>query len=206
MIDIIREIEAIRRDVRREGDGDSETVTVVLRRTYPSDAVDVWDAITTAERIERWFAPITGDLVEGGNFQIEGNASGQILKCDRPHLLRMTYGDETSIVELRLVPTDDDATTLEVEHTVPIGMAQSGAGALWVGPGWDGGLLALGLHLRGEDPDDPVAAESSIERQHFSARSAHAWADAVTASGTATADEVVAGLKVALQQFAPDIS
>jgi len=204
MIDIIREIEAIRREVRREGDGDSETVTVVLRRTYPSDANDVWDAITTPERIQRWFAPVTGDLVEGGNFQIEGNASGQILKCDRPHVLRMTYGDPTSIVELRLVP-DSDATTLEVEHTVPIGMARSGAGALWVGPGWDGGLLALGLYLRGKGPDDPVAAENSPERQRFSARSAHAWAETITASGTATADEVAEGLEVSLKQFAPDV-
>lgn len=200
MIDILQEIEAIRRGVRR----DEESVTVVIQRTYPTDADDVWDAVTTPERVARWFAPLSGDLREGGSFQVEGNAGGQILKCDRPHLLRMTYGDASSIVELRLRP-DGESTTLEVEHTVPIAMARSGAGALWVGPGWDGGFLALGMYLRGEAPEDPVAADGSLERQQFSAKSAHAWAETVTASGTATDDEVAAGLEMALKQFAPEV-
>jgi len=200
MIDIMKEIDAIRRGVRR----DEKNVTVTIDRTYPTGAEDVWDAITTPERVARWFAPLSGDLREGGEFQVEGNASGQILKCDRPHLLRMTYGGPTSIVELRLVP-DGESTTLEIEHTVPLAMAQSGAGALWVGPGWDGGFLMLALYLRGEAPDDPVAAEGTLERQQFNAKSARAWADAVTASGTATDEEIAAGLQVALQQFAPEV-
>ena len=200
MIDIMQEIDAIRRGVRR----DDESVTVTIDRTYATGAEDVWDAITKPERVARWFAPLSGDLREGGEFQVEGNASGQILKCDRPHLLRMTYGGPTSIVELRLVP-QGESTKLEVEHTVPLAIAQSGAGALWVGPGWDGGFLVLGQYLRGEAPEDPVAAEGTLERQRFNAKSAQAWAQAVTASGTATAEEVAGGLQVALQQFAPEV-
>ena len=200
MIDILQEIDAIRRSVRR----DDENVTVVIDRTYPTSAEDLWDAITTPERVARWFAPLSGDLREGGEFQVEGNAGGQILKCDKPNLLRMTYGGPTSIVELRLVP-DGDSTVLEVEHTVPLAMAQSGAGALWVGPGWDGGFLMLAQYLRGEAPEDPVAAEGTLERQHFNAASARAWAEAVKASGTATEEEVQGGLQVALQQFAPEV-
>jgi uncharacterized protein YndB with AHSA1/START domain len=200
MIDIIKEIDAIRRGVRR----DDESVTVTIDRSYPTSVEDVWDAITTPERVARWFAPLSGDLREGGEFQVEGNASGQILKCDRPHLLRMTYGGPTSIVELRLVP-DGESTTLAVEHTVPLAIAQSGAGALWVGPGWDGGFLMLGLYLRGRAPEDPVAAEGTLERQHFNAGSARAWAVAVGSSGTASPDEIAGGLEVALQQFAPEV-
>lgn len=200
MIDILQEIDAIRRGVRR----DEESVTVTIDRTYPTDPEDVWDAITTPERIARWFAPISGDLREGGEFQVEGNAGGQILKCDKPHLLRMTYGGPTSIVEVRLVPSGD-STTLEIEHSVPLEIARNGAGALWVGPGWDGGFLMLGLYLRGEAPEDPVAAEGTLERQHFNAASARAWAEAVKSSGTATDEETEGGLQIALQQFAPEV-
>lgn len=206
MFDIMAEIDAIRRSVRREGTGDDETVTVVVSRTYPTGAEDVWDAIASPDRIRRWFAPVTGDLKEGGNFQIEGNASGQILKCDKPHLLRTTFGDVTSILEVRLVPAADDTeTTLEVEHTVPIAMAQSGAGALWVGPGWDGALLGLGLHVAGNSPEDPAEAAASPEVQRFSAASAQAWADNVRESGTATEEEVAGALAVALGQYSPDV-
>jgi uncharacterized protein YndB with AHSA1/START domain len=198
MIDIMREIDAIRRSVRR----DEESVSVAIDRTYPTSVEDVWEAITTPERIARWFAPISGDLREGGEFQVEGNANGQILKCDKPNLLRMTYGAPNSIVEIRLVP-DGDSTTLEVEHTVPLEIARNGSGAMWVGPGWDGGFLALGQYLRGEAPEDPVAAEGSVERQQFNAKSVHAWAEAARLSGTATEEEIAAGIQVTLQQFAP---
>ena len=94
--------------------------------------------------------PISGDLRKGGSFQLEGNAGGDILECERPRRFRVTFGGEASFFEIRLSPTGDGATTLELEHTVPIEMAQSGAGALWVGPGWDGGLLGLALFLAGE--------------------------------------------------------
>ena len=200
MIDIMKEIDAIRRSVRR----DDENVTVTIDRTYPATAEDVWDAITTPERVARWFAPLSGDLREGGEFQVEGNAGGQILKCDKPHLLRMTYGGPASIVEVRLVP-EGDSTTLEVEHTVPITIARNGAGAMWVGPGWDGGFLMLGQYLRGEAPEDPVAAEGTLERQEFNAKSVEAWAGVARACGTATDEEVEASRQVVLQQFAPDV-
>jgi hypothetical protein len=117
----------------------------------------------------------------------------------------MTYGDVTSIVEVRLVPGGEAETTLEVEHTVPIFMAQSGAGALWVGPGWDLGLLGLARYLAGNAPDDLAEAANSLETQQFSAASANSWADSVRASGTATEEQVAGGLAVALGQFAPDV-
>jgi hypothetical protein len=93
---------------------------------------------------------------------------------------------------------------LELEHTVPIEMAQSGAGALYVGPGWDGALMGLGLFLDGEAVADPVAAANSPEVQEFSKQSVHAWAGAVKDSGTATADQLAAATEVSLAQFAPD--
>ena len=49
----------------------------------------------------------TGDLRVGGMFSFEGNASGEILRCEPPRLLTITwvYGEPTGDeVELRLSP------------------------------------------------------------------------------------------------------
>jgi uncharacterized protein YndB with AHSA1/START domain len=139
MIDIVSQLNAIYRQVEQQlpADGSGERVSVLLRRDYSAPIDDVWEAVTEPNRVKRWFMPISGDLRVGGSFQLEGNASGEILACEPPHLLRVTFGGPTSIVEVRLSAKGDSDTALEMEHTVPIEMAQSGAGALYVGPGWD---------------------------------------------------------------------
>jgi len=204
MIDIPNQLAAIYREV---GDRDGgEAVGVLLRRSYDAAIEDVWDAVTDPDRIRRWFLPLSGDLRVGGNFQLEGNAGGEILTCEPPRLLRVTFGGPTSVVELRLSASGDEETVLELEHTVPMEIAQSGAGALYVGPGWDGALMGLDLFLHGEVVDDPVAAASSPETQEFSKQSVHAWTAAVESSGTAGADEIAAASEASLAHFAPDLN
>lgn len=206
MIDIASQLNAIHRQVEQQPatDGAGERVSVLLRRSYDTPIQDVWDAVTQPDRIKRWLMPISGELRVGGTFQLEGNAGGQILTCEPPRLLRATFGDPNSIVELRLTPQGDSDTTLELEHTVPIELAQSGAGALYVGPGWDGALMGLGLYLRGEAIGDPVAAANSPEAREFSKQAVHAWTAVVKDSGTATAGQLAAATEVSLAQFAPD--
>jgi uncharacterized protein YndB with AHSA1/START domain len=206
MIDIASQLNAIYRKVEQlpPADGSGERVRVLLRRGYDAPIGDVWDAVTQPDRIKRWFMPISGELRVGGSFQLEGNAGGEILTCEPPRLLRVTFGGSTSIVEVRLTAQGDSNTVLELEHTVPIEMAQSGAGALYVGPGWDGALMGLDLFLRGEVVGDPVAAANSPEAQEFSKRSVHAWAAVVKDSGTATAEQLAPATEVSLAQFAPD--
>jgi uncharacterized protein YndB with AHSA1/START domain len=206
VIDITNQLNAIDRNVEQlpAADGAGELVCVRMRRSYDTPIQDVWEAVTQPDRIRRWLLPISGDLRVGGRFQLEGNAGGQILTCEPPRLLRTTFGDPNSIVELRLTPQGDGDTVLELEHTVPIELAQSSAGALYVGPGWDGALMGLGRFLRGEDIGDPVAAANSPEAQEFSRHSVHAWAAAVKDSGTATPEQLAAATEVSLVQFAPD--
>jgi hypothetical protein len=160
--------------------------------------------VTDPDRVKRWFLPVSGDLRVGGAFQLEGNAGGEILICDRPRLLKVTFGGPASLVELRLSAQGGDSTVLELEHTVPMEMAGSAAGALYVGPGWDGMLLALGLFLDGEVADDPVAAANSPQGQEFSRESVHAWVSVIESSGTASTDEIAAATAASLAQFAPD--
>ncbi|MET0235542.1 MAG: SRPBCC family protein [Kibdelosporangium sp.] len=204
MIDIADQLKAIHREVGRQPAGSGEVVTVLMKRDYDADIADVWDALTDPDRLKRWFMPISGDLKVGGTFQLEGNAGGEILECEPPRRLKVTFGGPASVVELRLSGHDDEDTVLELEHTVPIEMAGSGAGALYVGPGWDGMFLALSLFLRGEVAEDPGAAANSPEGQEFSRQSVHAWVAAVEASATATADEIEAAKAASLAQFAPE--
>ncbi|MET9343966.1 SRPBCC family protein [Nonomuraea sp. NPDC003804] len=204
MIDIARQITAIGREVARQPAAGGETVTVRLRRTYDAAVEDVWDALTDPDRIKRWFMPISGELRVGGTFQLEGNAGGEILTCEPPHAFRVTFGGETSVVEVRLAADGPGATVLEMKHTVPIEIAGSGAGALYVGPGWDGAVLGLSLYLSGQTAGgDPVAAAHSPEALAFSKESVLAWVTAVEKSGTATEEEVAAAQEVSLSQFAP---
>lgn len=206
MIDIVSQLNAIQRkvEVLPPADGLGERVSVLLSRSYDAPIGDVWDAVTQPDRIKRWFMPISGDLRVGGTFQLEGNAGGEILACEPPRLLRVTFGGPTSLVEVRLIAQEDSATMLELEHTVPIEMAQSGAGALYVGPGWDGAVLGLDLFLRGKAIGDPVAAANSPQALEFSKQSVHAWIEVVKNSGTASDEQLAAATEVSLAQFAPD--
>jgi len=200
-MDIVEELAAIHREVDVPDDPGG-TVRVALRRRYPTTADDLWEALTDPERVRRWFMPLHGDLRVGGTFPLEGNAGGDILACEPPRLLRVTFGHETSIVVLRLTDAGDEDTELELEHTVPVEMAGSAAGSLFVGPGWDGALMGLGLHLRGEAVGDPVAAANSPEVIEFNRRSIDRWT-AVT-EGKATAEEIEAARQMSFAQFVPD--
>jgi uncharacterized protein YndB with AHSA1/START domain len=208
MTEIARHLTAIRRQVEQlpPADGSVERVSVQLRRDYDAPMEDVWSAVTQPGRIKRWFMPISGELRVGGSFQLEGNASGEILACEPPRLLRVTFGGPSSLVELRLIAKGESATMLELEHTVPIEMAQSVAGALFVGPGWDGALMGLDIFLRGEAIGDPTAAANSLEAQEFSRQSALAWAAVVKASGAATHEQIAKATAVSVAQFAPDVA
>ncbi len=190
MRDIIDELGAVHRATGNRPLSGGSARTVVLRRRYGAPVEDVWDAITSPERIRRWFLPVSGDFRVGGHFQLEGNAGGEIMRCDRPHLLVVTwaFGDTAlagaSEVTVRLTPGDAEDTTFELEHaavTDPARWARYGPGA--VGVGWDMALLGLSLHLAGESIEDPAAWERSAEAAGYLTRSASAWGDAMAAAG-----------------------
>jgi uncharacterized protein YndB with AHSA1/START domain len=204
IIDIAEQIGAISREVTQQQTESGETVAVTLQRRYPADQADVWEAITDPERVRRWFLPITGDLREGGSFQLEGNANGDIITCEAPRHLVVTFGHASSIVDV-VLSSDDDHTLLKLTHSVPVELAGTTAGALYVGPGWDGALLGLALYLTGEVVGDPVAAANSPEVQDFNVSSIKEWVAAIEGSGAADAAAISAAQQVSLAQFAPDL-
>lgn len=204
MKDILDELGATSRGVRRQRADGTEEVVVVIRRTYDAAVEDVWSAVTDPDRLRRWLLPVTGDLRVGGQYQLEGNAGGEIRRCEAPRRLSVTWGMESSVVDVRLSP-EGDRTVLDLEHSVPVEIAGSGAGALYVGPGWDISIRALADFLDGVVVADPAAWEGTLEGQQFSARSITAWTEAIGAGDTATADEIAVAAEVARAQFTPDL-
>jgi uncharacterized protein YndB with AHSA1/START domain len=209
--DILFDVAAAARSVSRRATDGGEQVAVAVSRTYPASVEDVWHALTDPDRLRRWFAPVSGDLRPGGQFQVEGNAGGDIRRCEPPSRLTVTWGGEVSVVDVRLTAYGDGdggggGTTLTLEHTVPIEIAGSGAGALYVGPGWDVTVLGLAGFLAGDVVDDPAVWEESLEVQRFNERSIAAWAEVLAAGDTATAEEVAAAAEVARAQFTPGLS
>lgn len=189
-IDVFRHIGAITRAISsREVEGRLARV-LTASRVYNTDQADLWDALTSVERIPRWFLPISGDLRLGGHYQFEGNAGGEIVACDPPERFKVTWGmqGQDSWVHVTLSAQEDGGTLLRLEHIahVPDEMwDQYGPGA--VGVGWDGGLLGLALYLSGDSSVTPeTAAEWGVseEGQSFSRQSSQAWAAADMADGT----------------------
>jgi uncharacterized protein YndB with AHSA1/START domain len=213
MTDIVGELNAIHRETGHRGIPAGEGRTVVLRRTYDASIEDVWDAITHPDRINRWFLPVAGDLRLGGRYQLKGNAGGEILRCEPPRLLKVTwvYGDnptdvDVTEVEVRLSPGTNDHTEFELEHTAvtdPKRWAEFGPGAL--GVGWDLALLGLSLHLLGESIEDPNAWQESPEAKEFMTRSSQAWGAAHEAAG-ATSTEAATAVENTTKFYAPDPS
>jgi uncharacterized protein YndB with AHSA1/START domain len=190
MKDLIDELHAMRREVGEDELPGGDARVVTLSRTYPADVEDVWDAITTPERIRRWFLPVSGDLRLGGTYQLEGNAGGEIRACEPPRRLQVTWmvgeppgPEDSSLVEVVLDP-DDGGTRLTLTHTavVPPEMwDQFGPGA--VGVGWDLALIGLAAHLAGEDIGPHEAQETNPEMRAAMTASSEAWGEAYRASG-----------------------
>ena len=207
MIDIVHEIESAQRDVGEGSVPAGVGRAVTLRRDYDAPIDDVWDAVTNPERIGRWFLPISGDYRVGGRYQLEGNAGGQILECNRPNQLKVTwvYGPVTSDADIsevvvRLTSVDAGTTRLLLQHTAVVPedrWAEYGPGA--VGVGWDQCVLGLGLYLSGSadlpERDAIEAWQTSDVGREFARRSSERWAEASIAAGTVPADAQAAAAR-----------
>jgi len=201
-VNIIDEITRLHRSVGESGD----TKSILLTRRFDTTVEDVWDACTTAERISRWLLPIKGDLRLGGTYQLEGNAGGQILACEPPTLLKITWaagGGPDSEVEVRL-SADGDATLFELRHVAeppPEMWSRFGPGA--VGIGWDLALLGLALHVSGSTLPDHDRMHETEEGRRFITRSGQAWGEAFQAAG-ADPEQAAAATAATIGFYAPE--
>ncbi len=186
-IDVARVLGLVTRSVRHfEKDGRPAS-TVTLTRLYDTSVADLWDALTSRERIPRWFLPIEGDLQPGGKYQLKGNAGGTITECQPPTHFAATweFGGAVSWIDVALAAERSQAR-LTLEHTAVIEdhWNQFGPGA--VGIGWDLAIAGLERYLATGASVDHATAEAwmvSPEGKAFMSESGESWRAAHVASG-----------------------
>ena len=191
--DIPRQIGAVTRSVETRVHEGQPARVVVAARTYDTTVDDLWNAVTSKERIPRWFLPVSGDLRLGGRYQLQGNAGGTITRCEPPRVVAMTweFGGEVTWLEVTLEPTTDGRSLLRLEHVARVPdprWDEFGPGA--VGVGWDTALLGLGQYVAtgiAVDPREGMAWLGSENGREFVRHSSSDWCRASIAAGTDTA-------------------
>lgn len=202
MIDIQHRINAVSRRVGARTLEAGEARTVVISQAFEADQADVFHACTDAERIPRWLMPVSGDLRLGGRYQLDGNAGGEVQRCDPPHGFMITweFAGEVSWVEVSITPETEGRTRLTVEHISHVDderWQEFGPGA--VGIGWDLMIMGLDLHLAAGpeskvNGEETMAAMATPEGVELMTRSGDEWRRASVAAGTdpAAADAAAA--------------
>lgn len=160
---------------------------VTLSRRYATTLDDLWDAVTSSERIPRWFLPISGELEQGGHYSLEGNADGRIVACERRSHFALTweFDGDVSWVHVQLSGESPDGATLALTHTALLSPHWDEYGPGAAGVGWELGLLGLALHIAQPSAPKPdeVAFVASRDGKAFIVGSSNGWANAAIAAG-----------------------
>jgi uncharacterized protein YndB with AHSA1/START domain len=141
---------------------DGERYRLVYTEVYATDPDDLWEALTTPERLARWMAVYTGDLRLGGTWEVASDGDGPwgrgtVTACDAPHGFTTTWQaeqeDPTELV-VCLEPVDA-GTRLVLEH--------DGVRSIFYGAGWQTYLEQLIVHI--DDPAAPARTEEDWQRR-----------------------------------------
>ena len=186
-IDAANVLGLVTRTVRNfEKDGRPASA-VTLTRLFDTSVDDLWDALTSKERIPRWFLPVEGELRLGGKYQLKGNAGGTITACTPPRHFAATweFGGAISWIDVKLVAERDKARLI-LEHAAVIEDHWNTFGPGAVGIGWDLALTGLARHLSTGASVDRATAQAwmvSPDGKAFISESGEFWRAAHVASG-----------------------
>lgn len=187
---------AVQRQLETRTTERGEVNVQAISHSYATSVADLWDAVTNAERLPRWFAPVNGDLELGGRYQVEGNAGGTIETCEPPHRFTATWEFNGQVSWIAVaIRSEREGSRLELEHTAVLDPDSEEQAAFWqtygpgaTGVGWDLSLMGLTRHVA--DPDaavDPAAVEqwsTSQEGIAFLSACSQLWGEVAVAAGT----------------------
>ena len=139
---------------------------VRVEDVYDTDIDDLWEACTSAERLARWIADVSGDLRVGGTihaaFTSTWTGPGRVEVCEAPHhlLLTMEPGtDDESQMEAWLTQEGSQTRLVVEERGLPVDkMYLHGAG-------WQAHLEDLGGPSQGTPWPMPSAGQSRLRRR-----------------------------------------
>ena len=190
---ISQHLGAVQRTVRAASRDGKAAHSVVLTRSFGAAAKELWPLLTEARHISRWLGAIEGRFELGGQFELKGNARGDILACRPPRQLEVTweFAEESSWVEVKLQDGVIGGVRLSLEHTSVDSPHWSKYGPSAGGIGWEMALMALWMCSEYQERPlpDPVAWFASSEGRTFIVGSSEGWASAAAEAG---ADPVTA--------------
>jgi uncharacterized protein YndB with AHSA1/START domain len=128
---------------------------------YDTDVDDLWEAVTSPERLARWMVPYRGEFRLGGRWEAIGSDGGvycvgEVTECDPPRAFTTTWqvrDEAPSELVVRLDP-EGGRTRLRLRHE---GVTDVGYGA-----GWHTYLEALAAYLA-----DPSGDHTATWQQRF---------------------------------------
>lgn len=153
---------------------------LVMVRQLQHPIGEVWAAVSDPEVIPRFLSGVQGDLRRGGDFVVDGLAEGQILRCDPPRMLTVSWIPAHGISgELEFHLTDEEGTTrVELKYASVrkrFAVTDPAVPGWAAGPGWEFVLDNLSSCLDGEEPkihpEDWQFLEGA-ERELYEARNA----------------------------------
>lgn len=125
---------------------------VRFERLYSVPAEELWDALTSPERLARWLAP--GSVGNGPDSSVRldfgqgGLVTGRVLCWEPPSLLELEWrfdGETESVVRFELSPAAE-GTLLVLDHR-----ALAAGHATGYSAGWHAHLASLSDQLEGRD-------------------------------------------------------
>jgi uncharacterized protein YndB with AHSA1/START domain len=124
---------------------------LVYEDVYGTDIRDLWQAITTPERLARWMVDLTGEFRAGGTWSVVADgdepswATGTVTACEAPRSFTTTWhavGED----QTELTVTLDD-----VEGGTRMRLVHTGIRSIFYGAGWQTYLERLASHIAGEE-------------------------------------------------------
>ena len=170
-----------------ERDG-RQCATVTVSRAYSTTVEDLWDIVTNPERLPRFFTNVTGDLQEGGRYQVQDNASGTITECKPQSHFDLTWeiwGD-VSWVSVRVEIESPDLTRATLSHTSALSEHYDTYGPGATGVAWEMATLGLAFYVADPNVPDPdlMKFATSPDGIAFITGSSNKWAKAAINAGT----------------------
>lgn len=129
---------------------------------YDTDIDDLWNAITTPERLSRWMAPYRGEFRLGGRWEAIGSdggvyCCGEVTSCDAPRGVTTTWQvvDEAPTQLVVGLESEGRRTWLRLHH--------EGVTDIEYGAGWHAYLESLARHLA--EPASDLAKGEAWQRR-----------------------------------------
>lgn len=123
---------------------------LVYEDVYATDIADLWQAVTSRERLARWMTDYTGDLRLGGTWAVAADgdepswATGTITACDAPRSFTTTWH------AIEEEPTELTVTLDEVDGGTRMRLVHTGIRSIFYGAGWQTYLERLAADVAGE--------------------------------------------------------